>query len=330
MNIVISCNRKKSCKTWLKAEYDSEDTVNAISSALSSLGHKVVAVVDADETAGDFFSSCNGTVDLVFNIAEGTHGECRESQIPAMLEITGIPYTGPSVGTTAFCIDKHITKMILAANGISTAPWILYPQSAEKLATLRFPVVMKPVHEGSSIGISGETSVASDSSEANKKAKKLFEEFHQPILVEEFLTGAELTVGIFGNKKLEVLSILEIYTEMYPAECMGMATGNAKTVFESDSYSGAPRSLTDKQIAEVKDMAKKTYRILGCRDFGRVDIRLDGNGKPNVIEVNPIPGINPKVEEVSYFTKICRMSGMTYSQMISRILEETKERIQFH
>jgi D-alanine-D-alanine ligase len=241
----------------------------------------------------------------------------------------GIPYTGPGVRATSICQDKHVTKVILGVNGIPTAPWVLYPSGTRRLATLKFPVVLKPVREGSSIGITGEASIAGDVREARVKAKKMSAAFKQPVLIEEFLSGAEITVGIFGNKSLEVLPLLEIYTEMYPAACMNMATADAKTVHESDSFSGAPRTLTEQQKNRIREIACKTYRIVGCRDFGRIDFRLDADGEPNVIEVNPIPGINPKVEDVSYFTKMCRMAGITYDAMIKRILDEALERLQF-
>jgi D-alanine-D-alanine ligase len=189
--------------------------------------------------------------------------------------------------------------------------------------------VLKPVHEGSSIGVRGASSFASESKAAIRKARDMYQRYSQSVLIEQFLPGAEITVGIFGNRWLEVLPLLEIYTEMYPAECLGMATADAKTVYESDSLSGPPRNLSNEQFEAVRELARRAYRVLGCRDFGRVDIRLDANGQPNVIEVNPIPGINPRVEEVSYFTKMCRMAGMSYNEMIARILDETQERLQF-
>ncbi len=328
MNIAITCNRKGNCKNYLKAEYDSDHTVAAISGALAHLGQEPV-VVDADESALRFFSSCNGNLDLVFNIAEGVRGESRESQIPAMLDMLGIPYTGPGVRATAICQNKHVTKTVLKANGIPTAPWMLYPESADGIASLRFPVVLKPVQEGSSIGITGRDSVAHSPSEALRKARTLEDRYSQSVIVEEFLTGAEITVGIFGNRELEVLPFLEIYTEMYPGDCLNMTTADAKTIYESDSFSGPPRTLSELQVERIAALARRTYRVVGCRDFGRIDFRLDADGVPNVIEVNPIPGINPKIEEVSYFTKICRMAGMSYEEMIRKILDETMERLQF-
>jgi D-alanine-D-alanine ligase len=328
LNIAIACNRKNGCDTYLRAEYDSDYTVAAISGALTGFGKKAT-VVEADESAFHFFSSCNGNLDLVFNIAEGVRGESRESQIPAVLDLLGIPYTGPGVRATAICQNKHLTKTLLKANGVPTAPWLLFPEETHRMHALSFPVVLKPVHEGSSIGITGSRSFAGSPGEAVEKALEMEREFSQPILMEEFLPGAEITVGIFGNHALEVLPFLEIYTEMYPPECLNMATADAKTVHESDSLSGPPRSLTEEQKARITTLACRAYWVVGCRDFGRIDFRLDGNGVPNVMEINPIPGINPKIEEVSYFTKMCRMAGMSYEDMIRRILDETMERLQF-
>jgi D-alanine--D-alanine ligase len=328
MKIAIACNRKSDCNNYLKAEYDSDRTVEAVSEALRDLGH-TVSVVEADESALQLLSSGDGGVDLVFNIAEGIPGECRESQIPAFLDMMGIPYTGPGVRATAISLNKHLTKTILRVNGIPTAPWVLYPDGTDAIPSLRFPVVLKPVHEGSSIGVTGAGSFAANHAEAIDKASKMREQFSQAVLVEEFLSGAEITAGIFGNRELEVLPLLEIYTEMYPPECLNMATKNAKTVYESDSFSGSPRTLDSRQQERIAELARMTYRAIGCRDYGRVDFRLSAGGEPCVMEVNPIPGINPKVEEVSYFTKICRMAGMSYRDMIGRILDKTMERLQF-
>ena len=329
MRIAIACNRKQGGTGYLTAEYDSANTVSAVADALAGLGH-TVSVVDADAEAWRFFLSRKGDLDMVFNIAEGIPGESRESQIPALLDMLGVPYTGPGVRTTAVCLDKGVTKKILQANRIPTAPWVLYPEEARGIAHLRFPVVLKPVHEGSSIGITGGRSRAQNPAEALKKAHGLLRTFSQPILVEEFLPGAEITAGLFGNRTLEMLPLLEIYTEMYPSRCLGMATAAAKTVYESDAFSGPPRRLSEQQVRRIRELALRVYRILGLRDFGRIDFRLDGDGEPNVMEVNPIPGINPRVEEVSYFTKICRMAGMTYPEMIERIVGEALERIRFH
>jgi D-alanine-D-alanine ligase len=328
MNIAITCNRKNSCRNYLKAEYDSDHTVAAIHAALAGMGQKPV-VVEADESALQYFSSCNGDHDLVFNIAEGIRGESRESQIPALLDMLGIHYTGPGVRATTICQNKHVTKTVLKANGIPTPPWVLFPEEAHRVCRLSCPVVLKPVHEGSSIGITGEDSVARSPREAVYKARKLRDRYSQSVLIEEYLSGPEITVGIFGNRALEVLPLLEIYTEMYPPECMNMATVDAKTIHESDSLSGPPRSLTGEQTTRITTLACRAYWAIGCRDFGRIDFRLDADGVPSVMEINPIPGINPKIEEVSYFTKMCRMAGMSYEDMIRRILDETMERLQF-
>lgn len=328
MNLAIACNRKSGCDSYLSAEYDGDQTVGAIASALQGLGHNV-SVVEVGPDALDHFASSNGNIDLVFNIGEGVRGEGRESQIPAILDMLGIPYTGPGIRATAICLDKYLTKTILKANHIPTASWVLFPCDMDEVSTLRFPVVLKPVHEGSSIGITGRNSVANSPQEALLKARDLRTGFLQPVLIEEFLPGAEVTVGIFGNRELEVLPLLEIYTEMYPPECMNMATADAKTVCERDAFSGQPRALSDDQLTRITTLACKAYWVVGCRDFGRIDLRLDAQGTPHIIEINPIPGINPKVEEVSYFTKMCRMAGIGYEKMIAKILDETMERLQF-
>ena len=321
MKVAVCYNLKNRGSGYLSAEYDAPYTVEAIDKALHSRGAQTL-LIEADENSFETFRKNRSRTDLVFNIAEGIGGESRESCVPAILEFLRIHYTGPGVECTAIALDKALTKRLLKQHGIPTAPWALVsPQGSEGVKDLKMPVVVKPVHEGSSIGIEGKISIKESLRGALKRAQDIVEKFNQAALVEEYLPGPEITVGILGNGEPKVLPLLEIYSEMYPSKTGSMMTRDAKTIYESDSFSGPPRNLTLQDKRRVREVALKTYRVLGCRDFGRVDIRFDGNGEPAVMDVNPIPGLSPRTQDVSYFTKICRLAGMTYEEMVWKIVD---------
>jgi D-alanine-D-alanine ligase len=321
MRVAVCYNLKNRESGYLSAEYDAPYTVEAINKALQSRGAETL-LIPADEDSFQTFKRSRAQIDLVFNLAEGSRGESRESHIPAILEFLRIHYTGPGVECTAIALDKSLTKRLLRLHGIPTALWAeVGAQGGEGVKDLKMPVVVKPVHEGSSIGIDGKVSVKQSLRGAVQKAEEIVEKFNQIALVEEYLPGPEITVGILGNKNPKVLPLLEIYTEMYPRKTGGLMTKEAKTIYESDTFSGPPRNLSPQKRRRSREIALKTYRVLGCRDLGRVDIRFDRNGEPCVMDVNPLPGLSPRREDVSYFTKVCRMAGLTYEEMIWEIVD---------
>jgi D-alanine-D-alanine ligase len=325
MKVAVCYNLKNRESGYLSAEYDAPYTVEAIDKALQSRGAKTL-LVEANENSCETLRKNRSQIDLVFNIAEGVGGESRESSVPAILEFLRIHYTGPGVECTAIALDKALTKRLLKLYGIPTAPWALVRppavlRSAQGVQDLKMPVVVKPVHEGSSIGIEGKISVKKSLRGALERAAQIARRFNQTALIEEYLPGPEITVGILGNGVPKVLPLLEIYTEMYPRKTAGLITKEAKTIYENDSFSGPPRNLTPQERRKTREVALKTYRVLGCRDFGRVDIRFDRNRQPCVMDVNPVPGLSPRLQDVSYFTKICRIAGLTYEEMIWEIVD---------
>ena len=260
------------------------------------------------------------TVDLVFNIAEGTHGEHRESQVPAILESLGVPFTGSNSVTLALALDKAKTKQILASEGIPTPPWQLFPTPSTLLSPrLEFPLIVKPNREGSSKGIWRE-SVVGDKAALRHQVTHVYERYRQEVLVEEFIDGVELTVGIIGH---EALPILEIDFSPCQPSAEFFYSWRIKE-FQGDAARGlapslhCPARLNGPTSAQVQDVALRAHRALGCVDFSRTDIRLRADGTPFVLEINPLPGLSPLE---SNFPMMTTAAGISHHALIQRIVE---------
>ena len=288
-----------------------------------------VTMIEADESAYEKFKELKP--DIVFNIAEGLNGVNRESQIPAMLDMLGIPYTGSDALTLGICLDKARTKEILSYHNIPNAKFMV-ADKPEVIPTNNFsyPVIVKPVSEGSSKGIFSSSLVKSHS-KLNDEAIKIINKYNQPALIEEFLPGREFTVAIIGNEEnAKVLPIIEINYEKFPAGVVPLYSYEAKWILdtkESDfDVFECPAKIDVKLSDEIKNTALKAYKVLNCKDWSRVDLRLDKNNVPNIIEINPLPGIMPDQNENSSFPKAARAAGMDYNQMIQSVLFAAAER----
>jgi len=309
------------------AEWDTEETINAVRDALA-LYHNVT-LVEADNDAFETFRELNP--DIVFNIAEGFNGISREAQIPAMLEFLNIPYTGSDPVTLGICLDKSRTKEILSYYKIPT-PQFLLIEKADDYSSIEFPLpaIVKPVAEGSSKGIYN-SSVVRSKEELIREIQKVHQVYNQSALVEKFLEGREFTVAILGNgKDARVLPIIEMKFEELPEGVLPIYSYEAKWIFDTredplDIYE-CPANLDDKLKDEIERVALSTYRVLRCRDWSRIDIRLDENGVPNVLEINPLPGILPDPKDNSCYPKAARAAGMTYEEMINAVLNEARKR----
>ncbi|HJW96804.1 MAG TPA: ATP-grasp domain-containing protein [archaeon] len=313
-----------------QAEFDAPETINAIRSALESLGHEVV-MVEADHDA--FSRLREAGPDMVFNYAEGLKGECRESQIPIFCEMLGIPYTGSGPLTLAIALDKARTKEVLSFHGIPTPEFQVFRKADEPLkSSLDFPLIVKPNGEGSSKGITNDCLVR-DEGQLRKKLEQMIGTYRQPAIAEEFLEGREFTVSLLGNGSPEVLPIVEVCFDDLPEGINKFDSFEAKWIYD-DPSSGkhvenmvrCPAEIPEDLEKEIKRMCLEAYKALGCRDFCRIDMRLDSKGVPNIIELNPIAGLIPDPKENSRFPKSCYAAGMTYGQIIGRILEEARKR----
>jgi D-alanine-D-alanine ligase len=305
------------------AEWDSPTTIAAVESALSKLG-KVVRL----EAKEDFPERLRKTKpDIVFNIAEGFHGVNREAHVPAICEFYGIPYTGSDPFTLSLCLDKARTKETLAFHDIPTPRFAVgasVDEIARRAGDLRFPLFLKPLHEGSSKGITDDN-FCRDTKELLKQAQFILENYRQPVLVEEYLPGKEFTCAVLGNAdEAIVLPIVGMNFETLPAGALPIYSFEAKFVWDRpenplDIFQ-CPARITRKLQASIERVTLDAFRVLGCRDWARIDIRLDAKGAPNVIEVNPLPGILPDPADNSCLPKAARAAGIGYDELIQSCL----------
>ena len=309
------------------AEWDTWETINALKVAIEVFHH--VTLIEADNNAFEKFKQSKP--DIVFNIAEGFNNLSRESQIPAMLDMLNIPCTGSDALTLGICLDKARTKEILSYYKIPNAKFLVVDKYTPlSNHSIEFPSIVKPVSEGSSKGIFN-SSLVKNYDELNAEIKRVVDEYNQPAIIEEFLPGKEFTVAIIGNgDNTEIFPIVEIKYENFPDNVEHLYSYEAKWILDTkdnifDVFE-CPVAIDNHLEKQIKDAALRTYKVLRCKDWSRIDIRLDKNGAPNVIEINPLPGIMPDPNENSSFPKAARAAGINYNEMIQRVLFEACKR----
>lgn len=298
-------------------EFDSPVTIEAIATALRDLGHNVQFLGDGRELLERLLQD---PPDFVFNIAEGHGiGRSREARVPAVLEMLGIPYTGSDPLTLAATLDKDIAKRLVQSAGVPVPRWsVLEPNDQLDQATvLPYTAIVKPAWEGSSKGIRGKCVV--ESIEEMVEAVSSLRRAHpQPILVEEYIAGEELTVGLVGNENPQVIGILRV-VPIRPDERFVYSLEVKRDYLRQVRYECWPESRAE----AVADAARKAFRVLGCRDVARIDFRLK-EGIPYFLEVNPLPGLNP---ESSDLVILAKLAGWSYEQLIESILDAAMKRI---
>ncbi len=303
------------------AEWDTWETINSIKNALTL--YNDVELVEANEFAFEKLKEIKP--DIVFNFAEGLKGISREAQIPAMLDMLGIPYTGSDPLTLATCLDKARTKEILTYHGIPNPKFIL-AESMEQIKdhNLKFPLIVKPYSEGSGKGIFS-TSYVKDNTELEREVNRVLAEYEQPALIEEFLPGREFTVAVLGNDdEAEVLPIVELNYNDFPDDFIPIYSFEAKWILDTrenplDVFS-CPANVNEELDLQIKDTVLRAYKTMRCKDWSRIDVRLDAENTPNIIEINPIPGILPNPEDNSCFPKAARTVGLDYNDMVNKVL----------
>jgi len=301
-------------------EYDSEATVAHIEHALSRLGHDVRRLpagpgfVDAARCAAP---------DIVFNIAEGEGGRCREAHVPAVLEMLGIPYVGSDPLTLCVTLDKPVAKRLVEHGGFPTPPFRIF-RHAEEVDSLPFPfpVIVKPAFEGSSKGVRI-ASRATSLDQAREMVRFVTQTYRQEAMVEAFVPGAEVTVGVLGNDPPRVAGMMEIVpTTVSPAEFVYSL--EVKRDWENRVAYRVPPALPGAVLSEIERCALGIYRALGCRDFSRIDFRLDASGAPHFIECNPLPGLSPGYGDLPIMAD--RM-GIPYTSLVGEILSHALSRL---
>jgi D-alanine-D-alanine ligase len=248
-----------------------------------------------------------------------------------MLEMLGIPYLGSDPLTLAVCLDKARAKEILSFHKVPTGSFTVIRTMDElEDVRVRFPAMVKPLHEGSSKGITN-SSVVRNPDELTAEVRRILQTYSQPALVEDYLPGREFTVGVMGNgDDLRLLPIVEIRFDALPAGVNPIYSYEAKWLWDHadrplDIFE-CPANVSASLSADVSNICRSAYRVLGCRDWCRIDLRLDAGGSPRIMEVNPLPGILPKPEDNSCLPKAARAAGMSYPVLINTALDIAMKR----
>ena len=310
-------------------EFDAPETIETIAGVLRSLGNEVDLLGDGEPLLRRLLDGTRP--DWVFNFAEGTGiGRSREARVPAVLEMLGIPYSGSDPLTLAVTLDKECAKRLVGDAGVPTPDWLLVDDEAlasdrkditeKKLAALPLPVIVKPAFEGSSKGVFS-ANLLHERAQLLDTVARLHKDYRQPILVEEFIDGDELTVGLIGNPP-EVFGIMQVVPTQ-PQAGPFVYSLEVKRDWERLVRYECPAPLSSADTQAVRKAAVDSWRALGCRDFSRIDFRLR-RGVPYFLEVNPLPGLNPKSSDLVLMAKAL---GINYSTLIEKIVGAATKRI---
>jgi D-alanine-D-alanine ligase len=300
------------------AEFDREETIDGIEAALRNLGFLTERIGNAKNLVALLGSGRRW--DLVFNICEGMYGIGREAQVPAILDIYRIPYTFSDPMVLSLALHKGMTKRVVRDMGIPTPEFAIL-EDLEDIGPkgLSFPLFVKPLVEGTGKGISGYSKVMSNP-ELWSLCVRLLEKYRQPVLVEEYLPGRELTAGVVGTgRDSRVLGVMEI-TLREDAERHAYSYRNKQDYERSVEY----RLVNGETGRACEEAALKVWQGLRCRDAGRIDFRMDGRGIINFMEINPLAGLN---EAHSDLPILCRMKGISYERLIQMIMESALKRL---
>lgn len=300
------------------AEFDRIDTIEAIEDSLRISGYRTDRIGHIKALIGRL--SSGDRWDMVFNIAEGMHGFGRESQIPALLDAYGIPYTFSDPLVLALALHKGMTKRVVRSAGIPTPEFrIIETEDDIARVDIPFPLFAKPVAEGTGKGITAASKIAS-LTELRQVCRSLLTRFRQPVLVETFLPGRELTVGIVGTGKAAVaLGAMEVHLKDNAEE-------NVYSFHNKENYEDLVEYelIDDSMVREAIESSLIVWRVLGCRDAGRIDLRADASGRPHVMEVNPLAGLHPVHSDLPI---ICNLKGIPYHELISMIMHSAWKRL---
>ena len=303
-------------------EYDSLDVVNSIAGSLRALGHRTILLGGGRNFISKILK-CK--VDFVFNIAEGRGNlRSREAQAPAILEMLDIPYSGSDPQTLAITLDKPLAKQLVSAAGVTTPPWLLISSlkalKAVPAHDFPLPAFVKPAFEGSSKGIRL-TSRAVTAARARAVTRHLLAKYNQPVLVEKYIEGDEVTVGVVGNSPPVVVGVMRVLPRKKLKDFVYSL--EVKRDWRNQVDYECPARLPRATIKRLTDAALAAYKTLGCRDFSRLDFRVTADGTPHFLEVNPLPGLNPQSGDLPIMSY---KMGWTYNGLIKAIFESALAR----
>lgn len=303
-------------------EYDSLETLLGLSSAIEFHGHSVVRLCGGRE----FLSRVvRNNVDLVFNISEGLGSyRSREAQVPSVLEMLDIPYSGADPQCLSVCLDKPLTKQIVSLAGIPTPEWRIIDSVAALKNTdwgkFPFPAFVKPAYEGSSKGIRLRSRIETPE-QLSDVVLSVLSGYQQPVMVERFVAGEEITVGIVGNAPPGLVGVMRVVPKQKTANFVYSL--EVKRDWENLVEYECPARLSDAVLQQITDYSLRAFDVLGCRDFARVDFRVGADGVAYFLEINPLAGLNPKSSDLPI---MARKMGWTYENLIAAILDAALER----
>jgi D-alanine-D-alanine ligase len=295
------------------AEFDVEDLIREVAEAIESGGHKVVRIGHARNLLnrmGDL------GVDIVFNICEGIGSRNRESEVPVILDMFKIPFVGSDGLTLGLSLDKVTAKKVFACDGVPTPKYFIADKKIglSRMGSMKFPLIVKPRHEGSSKGIS-DNSIVSDKKSLKAQINSIVDLYRQSALVEEFIRGSEFTVLVIGNETPQALPPVQI--KIAGNLDAGDLVYTSRRLTGPDIEYVCPAKISKNLDKQLRAVAIKAYQALDCRDFGRVDFRVDAKGRLYVLEINPLPSLS--TEDV--FPLVAQANGMTYNQLILKIID---------
>ena len=302
-------------------EYDSQATVTFIVAALEAKGHSVVLLSGGTRFLDNIQRE---SVDIVFNITEGRGSyRSREAQVPSVLEMLDIPYTGSDPQCLAVCLDKTVTKKLAAVDGIITPKWLIIANQEDFKKTswdgFLWPAIIKPAYEGSSKGIRL-TSLVYSAEQAQEEVRRILECYRQPVMIEEFIDGDEITVGIIGNNPPKIVGIMRIVPRK-KNEHFIYSLEIKRDYLNMVDYE-CPALLGPEAMEKLAESSLKVFKSLGCRDFARVDFRVSPEGIPYFIEINPLPGLGTYSDLII----MAKMMGWTHQEVICAVLDAALER----
>lgn len=306
------------------AEFDRGETIDSLQNALEKLGHTTDRIGNVRQLVERLASGDRW--DLVFNICEGLHGTGREAQVPAILDAYEIPCTLSDACVMSVCLDKGVTKAVVANAGLPTPRFAVVHDVSQVPALdnrLSFPLFAKPLAEGTSKGVSPASRV-NRLEELSDVCAELLSRYRQPVLIEEYLPGREFTVGLLGTgQHATVLGTLEIILRD-EAEPEVYSYANKEHCEELVEYRLVD-SGSDETVRQTEEIALAAWRTLGCRDGGRVDLRCDAHGHPQFLEANPLAGLHPTHSDLPM---LATALGIAYVDLIRRIMDSATERCQ--
>jgi len=303
-------------------EYDSVETIRAIANVLEAEGHQVSWLGGG---RGFLTKVLSQSIDFIFNISEGLGSyRSREAQVPSVLEMLGLPYSGSDPQTLAICLDKPLTKKLVAAAGIVTPRWHeiknRHDLSQIDWSDFRYPAFIKPACEGSSKGIRFGSRVE-NANQLTEQASRLLDSYRQPAIVEEYIAGEEITVGVIGNDSPRVVGIMRVRPKQ-PNDSFVYSL-EVKRNWEQMVEYECPAQLPPSTLRAISEASVRIFHVLGCRDFGRVDFRVTAEGEPYFLEINPLPGLNPRSGDLPI---IAQKMGWTYPQLIQAVMAAACQR----